>query len=124
MTLVNNNVLNSKKNLIMFLKKNLEINKIVNFSSNLKISRIICYKRCYYESKTDRIRFTLDKNLKYKIFKRHNFISEDTSRKFSQKNFNILELKCDDKKNYLVPFVEKNMFIKNQSFSKFIDYRY
>ena len=118
------NYLFSKLNLINLLKETLVKNSIVNFSNNLKISRIICYKRNYYESTSEKVRFTLDTDLKYKLFSSNNLIFEDSSRKFTQKNFNILELKCNYEIKDLVPFIEKNIFIKNQSFSKFVDYRY
>lgn len=116
--------LSKKKNLITLLKETLKKNKIINFSNNFKISRIISYKRNYYESLNEKIRFTIDQNLIYKVFNSKGIIIKENSREFYQKNFNILELKCDYFKKDLVPFIEKKILIKNQSFSKFIDYRY
>jgi len=116
--------LSNKQELHKLLKETLKINKIVNFSNYLKVSRIISYKRNYYESSNEKIRFTIDQNLKYKFFNSCNDILIDNSRIFTQKNFNILELKCDYVKKNLIPFIEKKIFIKNQSFSKFVDYRY
>ena len=119
----NKNILNSKNEILMFLKKNLIKNNIVNFSSNFKISRIINYKRNYYEASSNKIRFTLDKDLKYKNFNNNKIVDENV-RKFYQKKFNILELKCNYESINIIPFIEKNVLLKSQSFSKFIDYRY
>lgn len=118
------NYLSNKKNLLIFLRETLKKNKIINFSNNYQISRIISYHRSYYESLNEKIRFTIDQNLTYKLFNSKGIIIKENTRKFYQKNFNILELKCDYIKKYLVPLIEKDIFIKNQSFSKFIDYRY
>ena len=118
------NYLSNKKNLLIFLRETLKKNKIINFSNNFQISRIISYHRSYYESLNEKIRFTIDQNLTYKFFNSNGFIIKENTRKFYQKNFNILELKCDYTKKDLVPLIEKDIFIKNQSFSKFIDYRY
>ncbi len=116
--------LSNKQELHKLLKETLKKNKIINFSNNFKISRIISYQRNYYESLNEKIRFTVDQNLIYKVFNTKGIIVKESSRKFYQKDFNILELKCDYIKKDLVPFIEKKILIKNQSFSKFIDYRY
>ena len=117
-------IFSSKFELINLLKETLIKNNIVNFSKNFKVSRIIVYKRDYYESNTEEIRFTIDYDLEYKLWHANNFIKEDKTRKFTQKDFNILEIKCNHNIKNLIPLVEKNILIKNQSFSKFVDYRY
>ena len=117
-------ILSSKKELIKFLKTGLIRNKIINFSQNFRVTRIICYKRKYLEAKKNKIRFTLDENLNYKFYSKDNLILFDNLRKFKQKPFNILELKCEESQKKLIPLVERNLQLKSQSFSKFIDYRY
>ena len=98
-------------------------NKFVNFSKNLKISRIISYQRDYYESSNYNIRFTIDRNLKYKNWKK-DIIKLDTSRKIIQKNFNIIEVKYNYDSKFLLPTIIKSFKLRPQSYSKFVDYRY
>ena len=117
-------ILNSKKKLISFLKTELINNKIINFSQNFKVARIICYKRKYLEARKNKIRFTLDENLTYKFYSKDNLILLDNLRKFKQRPFNILELKCEESEKKFIPLVEKKLQLKSQSFSKFIDFRY
>ncbi|WP_440931081.1 VTC domain-containing protein [Candidatus Pelagibacter sp.] len=117
-------ILASKKKLISFLKTELINNKIINFSQNFKVARIISYKRKYFEAKKNKIRFTLDENLTYKFYSKDNLILLDNLRKFKQRPFNILELKCEESQKQFIPLVEKNLQLKSQSFSKFIDFRY
>lgn len=117
-------ILASKKKLISFLKTELINNKIINFSQNFKVARIISYKRKYLEAKKNKIRFTLDENLSYKFYSKDNLILLDNLRKFKQRPFNILELKCEESQKQFIPLVEKNLQLKSQSFSKFIDFRY
>ena len=106
-----------------FLIKQLEEKKIVNFIKNHKISRIIIYKRDYYESLNRNIRFTIDKDLEYKLWI-NNKIKNDTSRNFMHKNFNIIEAKYDFKLKYILPFLISAFKLKSQSYSKFVDYRF
>ena len=120
---LNKNYLFDKKYFIDFLQECLKKNQIANFSKNLKISRIIVYNRDYYESEIHKIRFTIDSNLKYKKWTKSNF-KNDISRKIMQKEFNILEAKYDKKLKYILPSIIKALKIRNQSFSKFVDYRY
>ena len=117
-------ILNSKKKLIKFLETELINNNIINFSQNFRVTRIICYKRKYLEAKKNKIRFTIDENLTYKFYSKDNLILFDNLRKFKQRSFNILELKCEESQKQLIPLVERNLQLKSQSFSKFIDYRY
>ena len=90
---------------------------------NHKISRIIIYKRDYYESLNRNIRFTIDKDLEYKLWI-NNKIKNDTSRNFMHKNFNIIEAKYDFKLKYILPFLISAFKLKSQSYSKFVDYRF
>ena len=115
--------LSEKKHFLNSIKECLKRNKIINFSENLKISRIIVYNRDYYESTVQNIRFTIDSNLKYKLWQRNSF-QNDTHRIMTQKEFNILEVKYDINLKSILPLVTKALKIRNQSFSKFVDYRY
>ena len=98
-------------------------NKIVNFIKNHKVSRIIVYKRDYYESLSKNIRFTVDKDLEYKLWV-NNKIKNDSSRNSVHKNFNIIEAKYDFELKHLLPSLVSAFKLKSQSYSKFIDYRY
>ena len=113
----------NKEYFLNFLIKQLEEKKIVNFIKNHKISRIIIYKRDYYESLNRNIRFTIDKDLEYKLWI-NNKIKNDTSRNFMHKNFNIIEAKYDFKLKYILPFLISAFKLKSQSYSKFVDYRF
>ena len=112
-----------KKYFINAIKECLKRNNIVNFSNNLKISRIIVYNRDYYESEVQKIRFTIDSNLKYKLWQNNTF-KNDVSRIMTQKEFNILEVKYESNLKSILPIVTNALKIRNQSFSKFVDYRY
>jgi hypothetical protein len=46
--------------ILIFLSKQLQKNKVVNFIKNHKVSRFITYNRDYYESLSKNIRFTID----------------------------------------------------------------
>ena len=105
------------------IKECLKRNNIVNFSNNLKISRIIVYNRDYYESEVQKIRFTIDSNLKYKLWQNNSF-KNDVPRIMTQKEFSILEVKYDSNLKSILPIVTNALKIRNQSFSKFVDYRY
>ena len=113
----------NKENFLSFISKQLQENKMVNFIKNHKVSRIIIYKRDYYESLTKNIRFTIDKDLEYKLWV-NNKIKKDTSRNFMHKNFNIIEAKYDFKLKYILPYLVNAFKLKSQSYSKFIDYRF
>ena len=113
----------NKEYFLNFLIKQLEEKKIVNFIKNQNISRIIIYKRDYYESLNRNIRFTIDKDLEYKLWI-NNKIKNDTSRNFMHKNFNIIEAKYDFKLKYILPFLISAFKLKSQSYSKFVDYRF
>ena len=80
------------------------------------MTRIICYKRKYLEAKKNKIRFTLDENLNYKFYSKDNLILFDNLRKFKQKPFNILELKCEESQKKLIPLVERNLQLKVNHF--------
>ena len=42
----------------------------------------------------------------------------------TQKDFNILEVKYDSNLRSVLPIITSALNIRNQSFSKFVDYRY
>tara|TARA_B100000767_G_C19635453_1_gene480211 strand:+ start:318 stop:986 length:669 start_codon:yes stop_codon:yes gene_type:complete len=113
----------NKENFLSFISKQLQENMMVNFIKNHKVSRIIIYKRDYYESLTKNIRFTIDKDLEYKLWV-NNKIKKDTSRNFMHKNFNIIEAKYDFKLKYILPYLVNAFKLKSQSYSKFVDYRF
>lgn len=115
--------LSEKKYFFDLIKECLKSNGIVNFSKNLKISRIIVYNRDYYESELQNIRFTIDSNLKYKLWQNKKF-QNDSHRIMTQKEFNILEVKYDSNLKSVLPIITSALNIRNQSFSKFVDYRY
>jgi len=113
----------NKESFLNFLSEQMRKNKIVNFIKNHKVSRIIVYKRDYYESLSKNIRFTVDKDLEYKLWV-NNKIKNDSSRNFVHKNFNIIEAKYDFELKHLLPSLVSAFKLKSQSYSKFIDYRY
>lgn len=106
-----------------FLSKQLQKNKVVNFIKNHKVSRIITYNRDYYESLSKNIRFTIDRDLKYKTWV-NNKIKNDSSRNFMHQNFNIIEAKYDFKLKSILPDIVSAFKLKSQSYSKFVDYRF
>tara|TARA_B100001540_G_scaffold222786_1_gene197090 strand:- start:2970 stop:3638 length:669 start_codon:yes stop_codon:yes gene_type:complete len=117
------NFFSKKSNLIDLIINFSKKNNFINFSKNLKISRIVCYERDYYESSDYGIRFTIDRNMQYKNWKKDT-ITIDSSRKILQKNFNIIEVKHSYESKSLLPIIIKNFKLRPQSYSKFVDYRY
>ena len=113
----------NKEIFLNFLSKQLQKNKVVNFIKNHKVSRIITYNRDYYESLSKNIRFTIDRDLKYKTWV-NNKIKNDCSRNFMHQNFNIIEAKYDFKLQSILPDIVSAFKLKSQSYSKFVDYRF
>lgn len=119
----NKSFFSSKDNLFKSLKDFAKNNQFVSFAKIFKITRIISYERDYYESLIHNIRFTVDKKIQYKTWKK-NKVKIDSSRKILQRNFNIIEVKYDYKLKFLLPIIIQSLNLRPQSYSKFVDYRY
>jgi hypothetical protein len=113
----------SKNELYKIITNSLKKVSFVNFVDNYEIARIITYKRQYLESKSHKIRFTIDKQIKYKTWKVSSVIARFED-KILNKEFKIIEVKHGVDQKNLIPVIIKNFQLKPESYSKFVSYRY
>ena len=113
----------NKNDLYKIISISLKKASFVNFIENYDIARIITYKRQYLESKSHKIRFTIDKEIKYKTWKVSSVIARFED-KILNKEFKIIEVKHGVDQKNLIPVIIKNFQLKPESYSKFVSYRY
>ena len=116
-------LLQKKNFLIKLISETLKKNNFVNFIKNYKISRIISYERLYFESTQKKIRFTYDKNIKYKSWQK-NKIYLNRVEKFLIRDLNIIEVKHSRDQKNLISKISNKFKIQPQSYSKYVSYRY